>query len=72
MSLSLFNELKRRNVIKVVAGYLVFAWIVMQVADVVEQHPEYHALLEGGPKGETKALQKLQKFVKLYHRGTKK
>jgi len=35
VSLSLFNELKRRNVIKVVAGYLVFAWIVMQVADVV-------------------------------------
>jgi len=33
--LSLFNELKRRNVFKVVIAYIVVAWLVMQVADVV-------------------------------------
>lgn len=29
-----FNELKRRNVIKVAIAYIVVAWVVMQVADV--------------------------------------
>jgi len=33
--LSLFNELKRRNVIKVSIAYIVMAWLVLQVADVV-------------------------------------
>jgi TolB-like protein/cytochrome c-type biogenesis protein CcmH/NrfG len=33
--LSLFNELNRRNVIKVSIAYLVIAWLVMQVADVI-------------------------------------
>jgi len=33
--LSLFNELKRRNVFKVGIAYLVVAWLVMQFADVV-------------------------------------
>jgi len=33
--LSLFNELKRRNVFKVTIAYIVMAWLVMQVADVV-------------------------------------
>ncbi|NIM69684.1 MAG: tetratricopeptide repeat protein [Xanthomonadales bacterium] len=33
--MSLFAELKRRNVFKVGAAYLVMAWLVMQVADVV-------------------------------------
>jgi TolB-like protein len=33
--LSLFNELKRRNVIKVTIAYIVMAWLVMQVADVI-------------------------------------
>jgi TolB-like protein len=33
--LSLFNELKRRHVFKVGIGYIVLAWVVMQVADVV-------------------------------------
>jgi TolB-like protein/Flp pilus assembly protein TadD len=33
--LSLFNELKRRNVFKVAIAYIVVAWLVMQVADVV-------------------------------------
>jgi len=33
--LSLFNELKRRNVIRVSIAYIVMAWLVMQVADVI-------------------------------------
>ena len=33
--MSLFNELKRRNVIKVAIAYSVVAWFVLQVADVV-------------------------------------
>jgi len=33
--LSLFNELKRRNVFKVGIAYIVMAWLVMQVADVI-------------------------------------
>ena len=33
--MSLFNELKRRNVFRVAIVYLVVAWLVMQVADVV-------------------------------------
>jgi hypothetical protein len=32
--MSLFNELKRRNVFKVGAAYLVLAWIVIQITDV--------------------------------------
>jgi formylglycine-generating enzyme required for sulfatase activity len=32
---SFFNELKRRHVFKVATGYVVMAWLVMQVADVV-------------------------------------
>ena len=33
--MSFFEELKRRNVIRVVIAYVVVAWLVMQVADVV-------------------------------------
>lgn len=33
--MSLFNELKRRNVFKVGIAYVVMAWLVIQVADVV-------------------------------------
>lgn len=33
--MSLFNELKRRNVFRVGSAYIVIAWLVMQVADVV-------------------------------------
>jgi len=33
--LSLFNELKRRNVIRVGIAYLIGGWLVMQVADIV-------------------------------------
>jgi len=33
--LSLFKELKRRNVFKVGIAYIVLAWLVMQVADVI-------------------------------------
>jgi TolB-like protein/Tfp pilus assembly protein PilF len=34
-ALSLFNELKRRNVFRVGVAYVVVAWLIMQVADVV-------------------------------------
>ncbi len=33
--MSLFNELKRRNVFKVATAYIVIAWLVMQVADII-------------------------------------
>ncbi len=33
--MSLFAELKRRNVFKVGIAYLVMAWLVMQVGDVI-------------------------------------
>ncbi len=33
--MSLFSELKRRNVFRVGAAYLVVAWLILQVADVV-------------------------------------
>ncbi|WP_376694845.1 TPR end-of-group domain-containing protein [Wenzhouxiangella sp. EGI_FJ10305] len=33
--MSLWNELKRRNVFRVAAAYLVIAWLIVQVADVM-------------------------------------
>ena len=33
--MSLFNELKRRNVFRVGFAYIVMAWLVLQVADVI-------------------------------------
>ena len=33
--MSFFNELKRRHVFKVATGYIVLAWLVLQVADVI-------------------------------------
>ena len=33
--MSLFAELKRRNVFRVGIGYAVMAWLILQVADVV-------------------------------------
>lgn len=33
--MSFLAELKRRNVIRVVVAYLVFVWIVLQIADVL-------------------------------------
>ena len=33
--MSFFNELKRRNVFKVGLAYIIMAWLVMQVADVI-------------------------------------
>jgi len=38
--LSLFNELKRRNVFRVVFAYVVVAWLILQVADVVLNNVE--------------------------------
>ena len=33
--MSLFDELKRRNVFRVTIAYVIVAWLVMQIADVV-------------------------------------
>ena len=33
--MSFFNELKRRNVIRVAAGYIVLAWLVVQVVETI-------------------------------------
>lgn len=33
--MSFFEELKRRNVIKIAVAYLVVAWLVMQFSDVI-------------------------------------
>ena len=33
--MSLFKELKRRNVFKVSIAYIVMAWLVMQLTDIV-------------------------------------
>ena len=33
--MSLFDELKRRNVIRVGVMYAIVAWLILQVADVV-------------------------------------
>ena len=33
--MSFFNELKRRNVIRVGIAYLIVAWLILQFADVV-------------------------------------
>jgi hypothetical protein len=33
--LSIFNELKRRNVFRVAIGYIVSSWLLLQVADLV-------------------------------------
>ena len=33
--MSLFNELKRRNVIRVAVGYVVMAWLVVQVVETI-------------------------------------
>ncbi len=48
--MSIFNELKRRNVFKVSIAYIVMAWLVMQIADVILNNitaPEwvFHVLL---------------------------
>ena len=33
--MSLFNELKRRNVLRVGAAYVVVAWLLIQVAETI-------------------------------------
>jgi TolB-like protein/Flp pilus assembly protein TadD len=48
--LSLFNELKRRNVFRVVIAYVVVAWLMLQVADVILNNVEapgwvFHVIL---------------------------
>ena len=48
--MSFFNELKRRNVFKVTIAYIVMAWLVMQIADVILNNVEapgwvFHVIL---------------------------
>ena len=43
--MSLFNELKRRNVIRVGIAYVVVAWLLLQVADVILNNIEAPAWL---------------------------
>ena len=48
--MSFFKELKRRNVFKVTIAYVVMAWLVMQVADVILNNVEapgwvFHVIL---------------------------
>ena len=48
--MSLFNELKRRNVFKVSIAYIVMAWLAMQLADVILNNVEapgwvFHVIL---------------------------
>jgi len=48
--LSLFNELKRRNVFRVTIAYIVMSWLVLQVADVILNNVEapgwvFHVIL---------------------------
>jgi hypothetical protein len=48
--MSLFNELKRRNVIRVGIAYVVVSWLTLQVADVILNNIEapgwvFHAIL---------------------------
>lgn len=48
--MSFFEELKRRNVFRVVIAYVVMAWLVMQVADVILNNVEapgwvFHVIL---------------------------
>ncbi|MFT5769655.1 MAG: hypothetical protein ACI9H8_001635 [Lysobacterales bacterium] len=38
--MSLFNELKRRNVFRIGAAYIVVAWLVIQVGDVAAENFE--------------------------------
>jgi TolB-like protein len=38
--LSLFNELKRRNVFRVAIAYVISAWLVLQIADVILNNTE--------------------------------
>ena len=33
--MSLFNELKRRNVFRVAIAYIVVAWLSLQLADII-------------------------------------
>ena len=35
LSLSLLNELKRRNVLRIAAAYLVVAWLLIQVTETI-------------------------------------
>jgi hypothetical protein len=33
--MSLYNELKRRNIFRVAAAYVVIGWLILQVAEIV-------------------------------------
>ena len=46
--MSLFNELKRRNVIRVAAAYGVFSWLLLQVGDILFQTLELPSIWNKG------------------------
>jgi preprotein translocase subunit SecY len=47
-ALPLFSELKRRNVFKVGIAYVVVAWIIIQLTDVLAPQIDLRALLSQG------------------------
>ena len=46
--MSLFNELKRRNVIRVAIAYLVIAWVIVQVIGVLSPMFDVSASFQRG------------------------
>jgi hypothetical protein len=46
--MSLLNELKRRNVIRVAAAYGIFSWLLLQVGDILFQTLELPAIWSKG------------------------
>jgi len=46
--MSLFEELKRRNVFRVGAAYVVIAWLLLQVAvSAISRHADFRVLYNG-------------------------
>ncbi len=49
-----FRDLGKRHVIKVGIAYLVVAWLVLQLADVIfpalRNHPHYRKIIESLPE----------------------
>ena len=40
---SVWGELKRRNIVKVGAAYLIVAWLLIQIASAMAQEPTFPA-----------------------------
>ena len=47
--MSFFDELKRRNVVRVAAAYLVISWLLLQVADVLFEALAVPEIIEADP-----------------------